>query len=509
MGMTEVRTGIKVRIDEHDEVLSFIRMIMDSGEVSDFSGISFTVDDTDISKIVTLARYLEDHNVGVYAPGSVLFFDSEVVMLLVGFFVMLFPDYVKRLNERGFDANDEVLLSYYETCIDFASGVIRGGTRKPLADFIERTSKVHHKLYMATDYGFSGLFYRLLEFEPFSSLLKKGDSREVRDMAVFSRILADFEKSQGMLVLEPETYGKQVEELFNGLLGILYRNGTGKYEALNTMELKGCVSINIADMGMGNEASAKRDGKVLSLFEDIDVYSGCSLRYYLLKKCGFIPSRTMISQRDELVIRSIRSINDIVYEFEAFPFKKDAVSEVLEMVERDMGSVGKTDDKYFNSALKQVMKFLGGQEKLYIVTEPRVAESLEYGGYTIEGSFTAIETPLGDEIALLLLPGKLPGKDEVFRKLTLLKVLASQFEERTDAWMSNLMIFFAGEDKSDPLIVSDSDDNLEEEGMKIIEEAVSGITGNIHDTLSTDRELCLACDFRFHCKRTHIRKDKK
>ena len=481
-------------------VLELIRDLILSGRVPDRSGIRLIVSDVNSREALDLLRYLEDRSIDVNAPGSVVFFEREEVMLLIGCMLKLFPDY-----DLGLCDFDEKLTSYYWTCIDFAEEAMRGVFGVPLRKFIEKVSKVHHRLYMATEYTFSGLFYRLLEFEPFTSWLKKGDCRESRDIAVFSRILCDFEKERGIMALEPESYSRHVEELFGVIIPDLYRNGTGVFE---TGILNG--SVGLYGLGRNGAAGLKPSSSHLapeySLFGDIDVYGSCSKKYWLQNIMGFRPSRSVSHIKDELVMRSIRIINEIAEDSGVFPVSRDSVSDLISYVMKDLGipeSYVETAEAY---AVRQLMRYFRGQEMEYSVLSHDLTQRLESNGFIVYGSFSLIEDPMGELEALAVFPGRLPGAYEVDRKGRLLQVISSLHEERTGEWISMLILFFAGEDKKDPFAVFDSDEGLELKGLKDIGDAACGIREGDFTALSSDREVCLACDFRFHCKRTDMRK---
>jgi len=483
-------------------VLDTIRDLLLSGSVPDRSRISIIVPDVNSSEAIELVRYLEDRGIEVHVPGSVVFFEREEVMLLIGCMIRLFPDYDIELSDC-----DDCLKSYYGTCIDFADEAMRGAFGVPLRKFIEKFSKVHHRLYMATEYSFSGLFYRLLEFEPFTSWMNRGDCREVRDMAVFSRILCAFEDDRRILSLEPESYDGHVRELLDVLVPELYRKGTAGYGTGYEGIMKGSVGM----YGIGRTVSfeEKVPDAVYSIFGDIDLYGSCQKKYWLRSVMGFRPSRSGGLLREELVIRSIRTINEIADDSGSFPVSKDIISDLLSYVMKDFGISESYAEKAETFAARQLMKYLKGQGLDSAVLEHDSTERLESDKFSASGSFTLIEDPMGELEALAVFPGKLPGADEVNRKAELLQAIASLHEERIGDWISRLNLFFAGEDRKDPYAAFDSDEELELCGLKGIEKAVYGIKDGEFSALSSDREVCLACDFRFHCRRTDMRKVKK
>lgn len=494
---------LDARDEKLDElVINLIRDLLLTGNVPDKSGISIIVHDVNSSEAIDLVRYLEDRGIEIHAPGSVVFFEREEVMLLLGCMIRLFSDYDIEHSDC-----DERLKSYYGTCIDFAEEAMRGTFGVPLKKFVEKFSKVHHRLYMATEYSFSCLFYRLLEFEPFTSLLMKGDCRELRDMAVFSRILCDFEVYRKILVLEPESYAGHVKELFDVLIPELYRKGTGGYETGSEGIMKG--SVNMYGIDRTDLFGEKDQDAIYSIFGDIDLYGSCQKKYWLQKVMGFRPSRSAGHLREELVIRSIRIINEIAEDSGGFPVSRDSISDLLSYVMKDMGISESYAEKAEAFAGRQLMKYLKVLSVDSTVLEHDLTERLESNKFVAYGSFTLIEDQMGELEALAVFPGKMPGDSEVNRKVELLQVTASLHEERTGEWISRLILFFAGEDKKDPYAVFDSDEGLELSGLKAIEKSVYGIRNEEFSALSSDREVCLACDFRFHCKRTDMRKPKK
>ena len=125
---------------------------------------------------------------------------------------------------------------------------------KPLA-------KKHLTLIENTNYAFSGLFYELLQFPLFShyldeNLLKqKGitNSRAMRNLAIFSQVLAKFEYLDNINVFTSKYLDIYLKKLFNLFFRFLKDGGIDEYEDEAEYAPSGCVSFLTIHQSKGLE----------------------------------------------------------------------------------------------------------------------------------------------------------------------------------------------------------------------------------------------------------------
>ena len=77
----------------HEEVLSFLHHLKDSGTLTDWNQVAFLFNSVRNPKVVALAEALEAGGVPVYSPRSNLFFDRREIRLMIGALIFLFPQF--------------------------------------------------------------------------------------------------------------------------------------------------------------------------------------------------------------------------------------------------------------------------------------------------------------------------------------------------------------------------------------------------------------------------------
>ncbi len=116
------------------------------------------------------------------------------------------------------------------------------------------------RLRRNADYAFSGLFYELLKFPLFSRYLDeerlKGgvqDTRAMRNLAIFSQLLAKFEYLHHINVLTPEYLERNLRDLFNHFFRFLKDGGIDEYQDDAEYAPSGCVSFLTIHQSKGME----------------------------------------------------------------------------------------------------------------------------------------------------------------------------------------------------------------------------------------------------------------
>ena len=107
------------------------------------------------------------------------------------------------------------------------------------------------------DYGFSGLFYQLLQFPLFSHWLEVGksnlDERPARNMAIFSQLIVKFEYLHHIQAFHPEYLSSNVGNLFNHFLRYLMDDGISEFEDANEATPSGAISFMTIHQSKGLE----------------------------------------------------------------------------------------------------------------------------------------------------------------------------------------------------------------------------------------------------------------
>lgn len=97
----------------HERVLDFINRLKNSGKIQDYNQLAFLFSSVKHERVISLARFLESNHINVYSPRSDMFFRREEVMQALGCMMLMFPNYVKGLEngEYKFLDNTHYLTS--------------------------------------------------------------------------------------------------------------------------------------------------------------------------------------------------------------------------------------------------------------------------------------------------------------------------------------------------------------------------------------------------------------
>ena len=248
--------------DWHYMILEFIRKLKESGKLTDYNQLAFLFSSVKHKRVTDLAEYLEQNGISVYSPRSDMFFQREEIMLLLGCVLLMFPKYVKGLENMEYQYAPSI---YYKACIKSALELLKIEDYKDLRNFIKSRGKLHFTINDTLDYAYTGLIYMLFAYKPFSDYLdidmSSGvvDVRPSRNIAQITQIFGKFEYLHRINVFDGRLYnGKRridanTELLFNTYLSLLYDGGITEYEDDSEYAPSGCVSFMTIHQSKGME----------------------------------------------------------------------------------------------------------------------------------------------------------------------------------------------------------------------------------------------------------------
>ena len=249
--------------DWYERIYQMIRQMQNSGNLTNLNQIAFLFRSVRYPKVQGLADYLEEKGINVYSPRSNMFFQRDEVMLTVGCLLMLFPDYSENIETN--DSNSKI-NDYYHLCLAKVEQMLCKPEYSGLKMWIARTAKEHRELRGNTDYAYSGLIYRLFEFEPFFDYLDVdlnagvNDVRPARNLASISQLIGKYEYLYQIDVLSGsvrEDGSRLIDlhtgRLFNNYLRLLYEEGISEYEDDSEYAPSGCVSFMTVHQSKGLE----------------------------------------------------------------------------------------------------------------------------------------------------------------------------------------------------------------------------------------------------------------
>lgn len=253
-----VRLAAPPEGDWKKDILGFLHRLKQSRTFSDWNQAAFLFRSVRGNKAVELARYLEESGIPVYSPRSNQFFEREEVRLMVGALIFLFPQFQK-VRKWAEDADLAIWRYYDDRCFGPFAEALRRPENAELLSFARPLAKRHAALTVNTDYAFSGLFYRLIQFPLFSRFLSEeatsgvDKARAARNLAAFSSLLIKFESLHHLNVFQPAYLDRRLREFFNLFLRFLADGGLGEYEDDEEYAPSGCVSFLTIHQSKGLE----------------------------------------------------------------------------------------------------------------------------------------------------------------------------------------------------------------------------------------------------------------
>lgn len=243
-------------VDEwHEKILEFIKSLEQSGKLTNYNQIAFLFSSVKHPRVINLEKFLEANHISVYSPRSDMFFQRDEVRLTIGCLMLLFPMYIKGLENGEYIHLQPEHITYYVNCIKFANGYLKKTEYANLKKWIRRMGKDHITLTGTTDYAYCGLLYQMFQFQPFASILDTDmdaglvDIRPSRNLAKLTQIIGKFEYLHRVDVLDGTKYkGRRridanTELLFNLYLRLLMDGGITEYEDDSEYAPSGCVSF--------------------------------------------------------------------------------------------------------------------------------------------------------------------------------------------------------------------------------------------------------------------------
>ena len=251
--------GVEDEDEWHDNILRFIHQLKDSGKLTDYNQIAFLFSSVKHPRVKALADFLEKNQINVYSPRSDMFFDRYEIRLALGCLMLMFPRYVQGLENGDYPTLSQEHITYYRQCIMLANEYLLKPENKSLLQWIRRTGKIHIALQGTTDYAYSGLFYQLLEYQPFHAMLDTNlnvgvvDIRPSRNLAKLSQIIGKFEYLHRVDTLNEKYININTEKFFNLYVRLLYDGGITEYEDDSEYAPSGCVSFLTIHQSKGME----------------------------------------------------------------------------------------------------------------------------------------------------------------------------------------------------------------------------------------------------------------
>ncbi|MGM0806465.1 MAG: ATP-dependent helicase [Bacillota bacterium] len=240
----------------HDEVYEFLQTLKNSGALTDWNQVAFLFSSVKNPKVIALSKYLEEKGIPVYSPRSNMFFKRKEVRLLLGAFMYLFP---QTTAVRKWSSSATLPdWDFHDQCrYEFERELTKAENRE-LKDWADEKAAIHLHLADNLNYGFSGLFYQILQFPLFRRFLddfngKTMDSRAGRNLSIFSQMLVKFEFLARMDVITTKNIESKLRNFWNQYIRFLAEGGITEYEDDSEYAPSGCVSFLTIHQSKGLE----------------------------------------------------------------------------------------------------------------------------------------------------------------------------------------------------------------------------------------------------------------
>lgn len=240
----------------HEEVYDFLQYLKKKEAITDWNQVAFLFWSVKNAKVVALSNYLEERGIPVYSPRSNMFFQREEIRLLLGAFMYLFPqiqdvrEWTPGAHLRDWEDHDECLAEFER--------VLNKTENAEFKMWADEKAEIHENLLENLNYGFSGLFYQMLQFPLFSRYLddfngKTMDSRASRNLSIFSQMLVKFEYLERMDIITPRNLDNKLRSFWNQYVRFLAEGGITEYEDVSEYAPSGCVSFLTIHQSKGLE----------------------------------------------------------------------------------------------------------------------------------------------------------------------------------------------------------------------------------------------------------------
>ena len=253
--------GVNDEAEWHEKILTLIKSLYESGKLSDYNQIAFLFRSVRTENVLSLAQFLENHNIKVYSPRSDMFFRRGEIHFALGCLISIFPKYLKSLEsgEFAFNGRESSNIIYYKNCIRTVARFIDKPGYLPLKKWLMSKRDYHAKFNGYANYNYSDLLYNLFEFVPFNKALDANITDDVktlrpaRNLSRLMQVIKDFEQISGINNLHSKYLESQTIRLFNIYLKFLLDGGLSEYEPENSAIPSGHVAFMTIHQAKGLE----------------------------------------------------------------------------------------------------------------------------------------------------------------------------------------------------------------------------------------------------------------
>ncbi len=247
--------------------------------------------------------------------------------------------------------------------------------------------------------------------------------------------------------------------------------------------------------------------KQFSFTSHITLYENCPIQYKFFKELQFSPVRKGATLFGTLVHQTIEDIHKAVLRSEENII---TLSKVEEWFNINYNYLVKREKLYLTSevkdaALYQVLKYVDRQNNDWSrVKEAEVEVSLVKDNYILNGQVDLLR---GENNTVEIVDFKSEKKPDlqkdrdridIYKKQ--LEVYAYLIEERTSQKVSNMYLYYTGEESGNPYIKFEKNDSSINETIAEFDTVVNKIRNKHFNIEKKPEKFCENCDMRFYCE---------
>ncbi|MCU0645621.1 MAG: ATP-dependent helicase [bacterium] len=234
----------------HQELLSFIRHLQQSGIVSDLNQIAFLFRSLKGDKVIRLIKFFEENGIPVYAPRSDYFFKRTETRLFLGAILSMFPQY-RDIRQWNDNYSMDIWNYYDEACLEPFVALIQQTENSKLLEYCRNRAYLFTHLAKPTDLNFTHLVYELLQFPLMAQFVE--NEKTARNVAILTQLLTRFEHFYNISVITPKNLEFCIKHLFNIFFHFLKQGGINEYEDEEEYAPSGCISFLTIHQAKGLE----------------------------------------------------------------------------------------------------------------------------------------------------------------------------------------------------------------------------------------------------------------
>jgi DNA helicase II / ATP-dependent DNA helicase PcrA len=236
-------------VDEGRRFGEMVAHLKESGVIEDYSQVALLLRSVRESHSKPYLDALAEKGIPAFCPRARAYFDNEEVQLMVGCFALLLGYYEDGRGELvGKALND--LARYVDEClVALATYASPHPLGTQVLDYAKEIALLREG--QSLDLRPADYFYRLLAFEPFSSMVR--NENLARNLAVFSQLLNAFQNYYHFTVVTARNREYLKFTLFNSFLRLLHDGGINEYEDKDEPFPSGYVQVMTIHQAKGLE----------------------------------------------------------------------------------------------------------------------------------------------------------------------------------------------------------------------------------------------------------------